>query len=132
EDILARHTGRRGDRVMTGEEFIAISGARCLVATPTAVVRSALLKMVGGYLPEFPHAGDMEMWLRLAAHAGVGFVATPQAVYRMHGDNMSRAYQLQKKLPDLLQRIAVTDHFIASCGHLIPDPNGTRLRLKKE
>jgi hypothetical protein len=29
-------------------------------------------KHLGGYRPELPHAGDMEMWLRFAAHGGVG------------------------------------------------------------
>jgi glycosyltransferase involved in cell wall biosynthesis len=37
------------------------------VETATAVVRTSVQKRVGGYRPELPHAGDLEMWLRFAA-----------------------------------------------------------------
>src|SRR5690348_16733238 len=37
------------------------------VPTPTAVVRTALQKAVGGYRRELPHTADLDMWLRIAA-----------------------------------------------------------------
>ena len=62
------------------------------VATATAVVRTSLQKALGGYLPELPHSGDLEMWLRFALVAGVTFIRAPQATYRQHQTNMSKAY----------------------------------------
>lgn len=90
--------------VYSGSEFIRLSGATNIVPTPTAVVRTELQKHVGGYLKELPHAGDMEMWLRLASHADVGFINEDQAVYRRHDANMSLNYCMDDILPDLRQR----------------------------
>ena len=42
------------------------------MSTPSAIVRTSAQHRVGGYRPELPHSGDLEMWLRLAA---VGSVA---------------------------------------------------------
>lgn len=80
-----------GRRVVAGREWIA---ERCrqmnnVVPTPTAVVRTELQHAVGGYRPDSPYAGDLEMWLRLAAHADVGELRADQAIYRQHGANMS-------------------------------------------
>jgi glycosyltransferase involved in cell wall biosynthesis len=72
-----------------------------VVETPTAVVRTAVQKHVGGYRPELPHAGDMELWLRLSLHGDVGYVHGVQAFYRLHGNNMSVGYQ---HVRDLRQR----------------------------
>ncbi|NLS07923.1 glycosyltransferase [Rhizobium sp. P32RR-XVIII] len=93
-------------QILSGSEFIRLSGATNIVPTPTAVVRTTLQKRVGGYRKELPHAGDMEMWLRLASHAGVGFINEDQAVYRRHASNMSLNYYAESILPDLQQRKA--------------------------
>jgi glycosyltransferase involved in cell wall biosynthesis len=118
-----------GECVISGKEFILLSGARDIVRTPTAVVRTKLQNTVGAYRPELPHAGDMEMWLRLAAHASVGFVASDQAVYRRHSTNMSLSYDLIHSLPDLEQRKAVFEIFFKHCGHLLPDPQRLHAKL---
>jgi len=91
-------------QVLSGPQFMRLSGANNLVPTPTAVVRTALQKQVGGYHKELPHTGDMEMWLRLASHAGVGYINESQAVYRRHSANMSLQYYGKTVLPDLRQR----------------------------
>jgi hypothetical protein len=117
---------QNGQRILGGPEFIELSGTRNIVRTPTAVVRSGLHKKVGAYRTELPHTGDMEMWLRLAAHAYVGFVEAPQAVYRRHATNMSLSYTAQRWLPDLQQRKAAFDCFFQTYAHLVP--NSRRLR----
>jgi glycosyltransferase involved in cell wall biosynthesis len=102
-DPLGSH-GVPATQVFSGPQFMRLSGANNLVPTPTAVVRTTLQKQVGGYNKELPHAGDMEMWLRLASHAGVGYINKDQAVYRRHASNMSLQYYGQTILPDLRQR----------------------------
>src|SRR5713101_563174 len=108
-------------RILAGPEFIELSGSHNIVATPTAVVRTGLQKQVGGYRRELPHSGDMEMWLRLAAHASVGVLGACQAVYRRHAGNMSLAYRAQGLLADLQQRKAALDCFFETCGHALPN-----------
>jgi glycosyltransferase involved in cell wall biosynthesis len=101
-------------KVVHGSKFIRQSGARNCVPTPAAVVRTELQKRVGGYRPELPHSGDMEMWLRLAAHADVGTSNAYHAVYRRHANNMSLGYMSRHWLPDLEQRRAALDYLPVS------------------
>ena len=115
-------------RLMSGAEFISVSGAKNIVGPPTAVVRTSLQKRLGGYRQELPHSGDMEMWLRLAAHSSVGFINAVQAVYRRHSGNMSLDYA-PNRLPDILQRKAAFDCFFDSCGSLLSDREAIRNRL---
>lgn len=63
-----------------------------LVKTPTVIARTSVQKAVGGYRPNLPHTGDMEMWLRLAANGSVARIHSVQAVYRLHSTNMSHSY----------------------------------------
>jgi GT2 family glycosyltransferase len=126
-------------RILGGLEFIELSGANVLFETCTAVVRTEVQKRVGGYRLELPHAGDMEMWLRFAAHASVGFVSAYQAIYRRHSANMSSAhyyytangrfvYTASGRLTDLQQRRAAFDCFFETCGNALP--NSERFRRK--
>jgi glycosyltransferase involved in cell wall biosynthesis len=89
--------------VIPGQEFFrsACESVQNVVETPTAVVRTTTHKLVGGYRTELPHAGDMELWLRLSLHGDVGYVHGVQAFYRVHGNNMSVGYQ---QMRDLRQR----------------------------
>ncbi|MGO4440690.1 glycosyltransferase family 2 protein [Rhizobium sp. RAF56] len=91
-------------------DFLKSMRGRNIVPTPTAIVRTSAQKRVGGYCQDLPHAGDMAMWLRLAAEGEVGFLNSPQAVYRIHSQNMSRTYS-SSRLPDVLQRRAAIEHF---------------------
>lgn len=104
---------RGGDaQVVEGGDFITVCAGRNMVPRPTAVVRTALQKALGGYRRELPHTGDLEMWLRLAAHGCVGVLGATQAVYRRHDRNMSLAYQRDSRLPDLMERRAALRWFL--------------------
>lgn len=81
-----------------------------LVATPTAIGRTEIQKAVGGYKHSLPHAGDMEMWLRFAAHGAVVRIDAIQAVYRKHSSAMSNAY-FATLLSDYRQRRQAFDSF---------------------
>ena len=100
--------------LVPGRVFIERSGAENCVPTPAAVVRTAAQKRVGGYRPDLPHTGDMEMWLRLAARGDVGISHAFHAVYRRHSDNMSLNYVKSHRLPDLEQRQAALSSFFGT------------------
>jgi GT2 family glycosyltransferase len=117
--------------VVPSQEFIEVSAYANRVPTPTAVVRTSTLKRVGGYRPELPHTGDMEMWLRLAARGPVGIIGECQAVYRRHNANMSLAYS-KTFLPDFQQRKAALDWFLRSSGDGLPDVEGLRSRAYRQ
>ena len=117
-------------RVLGGRQFIELSGAENLVTTCSAVVRTKLQKELGGYRTDLPHAGDMEMWLRFAAHASVGFISASQGVYRQHRANMSTefyhisngrvTYRKDGRLADLQQRKRALDCFAEHCRNFAP------------
>lgn|SRR5262249_5772358 len=115
--------------VLTGPKFIELSHPRNIVPTPTAVVRTIVQKRAGGYRPQLPHTGDLEMWWRLAAHAPVGVLGARQAVYRRHAANMSHVYSSQYGLLDLQQRKAALDSFMEDCGHMLNNANQMHHRM---
>lgn len=124
DSILSDQCHIGSTRVMTGADFIRLFIAAKsinVVSTPTAVVKTSLLKQLGGYRNDLPHTGDFEMWLRLAAHASVGIINSAQAVYRRHGSNMSSAYYLEHHQGDLQHRKAAFDVFLQTCGTALPE-----------
>ncbi|MET3926546.1 glycosyltransferase family A protein [Devosia sp. 2618] len=121
---LTRGIVHDGDTVLSGRRFVELSSALNIVPTPTAVVRTSVQLAAGGYRPELPHTGDMEMWLRLAAYGSVGYIDADQAVYRLHGTNMSIAYE---GIDDLEARRKALNIFFAD-GAKKMDPSGALQR----
>jgi glycosyltransferase involved in cell wall biosynthesis len=63
------------------------------ISSPSAVVRTAIQKSVGGYIPDLMHSGDREMWLRLATRGHVAELkGVVQAYYRVHESNMHKQW----------------------------------------
>jgi glycosyltransferase involved in cell wall biosynthesis len=78
-------------------------GNNCIFC-PEVVMRGSVQHAIGGYNTESPHAGDLEMWLRAAAHADIGRVnGANQAFYRVHQQSMQRTV-FAGMLTDLEQR----------------------------
>ena len=79
------------------------------IQAPTVVVRSSVHRKIGGYLPELPHSGDTEIWLRMAAEALVAELDADQAYRRLHAGNMSLGYTPLDRLREQLRAFDV--HF---------------------
>jgi glycosyltransferase involved in cell wall biosynthesis len=81
--------------MLTGQELLedCCKAGYNTIPTPTAVVRTAIQKKVGGYRSQFPHAGDMEMWLRLGMYGSVAHLHVEQAFKREHNKNMFLEYR---------------------------------------
>jgi glycosyltransferase involved in cell wall biosynthesis len=89
------------------------------ITSPEVVVRTSLLKKVGGYDPRLPHSADFELWLRLAMNADVGFLrGVDQAYYRVHGQNMRNSFT---ELEDLRQQRLAFEVALDRHGDRIPD-----------
>lgn len=103
--------------VTEGRDFVETHCRRSSnqVYTPTVVVRTATQQRIGGYLSSLPHSCDMEMWLRFAAHGQIATTPRTQAVYRIHGANMSAEY-IQSVVNDYAQRAAAFEAFFAADG----------------
>jgi glycosyltransferase involved in cell wall biosynthesis len=106
-------------RIMCRYGFTVVSG-------PAVVVRTAVHHQVGGYLPELPHTGDVELWMRLAAYADVAYLkGSDQAYYRVHGSQMTVE---RVTLVDLQQRKAAYDALFAAHADRIPDADSLHRR----
>jgi glycosyltransferase involved in cell wall biosynthesis len=106
----------RGWSVFPGQEWLEhrFRQAENPIITPEVVMRTSLLQRVGGYDPALPKAADMELFMRLAAHADVGFIrGADQALYRRHGTNMSMSVTA---LMDLRQRRSVFEVVLERYG----------------
>lgn len=53
------------------------------------LVRSDLLRRLGGFDESLTHLPDWDLWIRLAAHGIPAAVASPLVAYRIHGGNAS-------------------------------------------
>lgn len=96
-----------------------------VISSPEVVVRTSVQQSVGGYLPDLPHAGDLEMWMRIAAVSDIAYVrGRPGAYYRVHAQSMFRT-EYSTFTADLEQRRDAYDRFFANHPAL---PGGKRLR----
>ena len=124
EDLPRITTRQRGVTTWRGADWIE---GRCrdghnVISSPEVVVRTEVQHRVGGYRPDLPHAGDLEMWLRIAAVAGVAYVrGVPQAYYRVHAASMQRS-QFNSGLIDLQQRRDVFEAFLEAHATDLVDP----------
>jgi glycosyltransferase involved in cell wall biosynthesis len=111
----------RGWSVWPGQRWLErrFRQAENPILSPEIVVRTSLQKRVGGYDPQLPKAADMEMYMRLAANADVGFIrGVDQAYYRVHGQNMSDGLSA---LMSLRQRRSVFEVVVDRYGEMLPD-----------
>lgn len=81
-----------------------------VITSPEVVVRGSIQKRVGGYRPELPHSGDLEMWMRIAAVSNIAYVRNVQAYYRVHSSSMQRT-KYRSSFVDLVHRKAAFDRF---------------------
>jgi glycosyltransferase involved in cell wall biosynthesis len=119
--LPAARTTLRGWSVWPGQEWLAhlFRQAENPITAPEVVVRTSLQRRLGGYDPRLPHAADMEMWMRLAANADVGFLrGVDQAYYRLHQQNMRKSYDA---LMDLRQKRLVYETVLDRYGERVTD-----------
>jgi glycosyltransferase involved in cell wall biosynthesis len=116
-------------RIVSGAQFVADCCAVMSnpISTPTVVVRTSAQTAVGGYLPELPHAGDLEMWLRLGRHGRIAQMKNVQAFYRVHDSNMSKTFMCEP-LDDERQLRAAFGAFFDRWGAGLP--NGDLLKRR--
>jgi glycosyltransferase involved in cell wall biosynthesis len=117
--------------VLPGQSFIT---AACSdsdsnpVWTPTAVVRTADQKAVGGYSAALPHAGDLHLWLTLACRGSIAEIENYQAVYRRHETNMHYSFS---KLKNLRQHLLAFNEVFDSYPDKIKNYDALRKKYRK-
>jgi len=128
----------RGYSVWPGPKWLA---DRCregvnVVPNPGVLVRGSVHRTVGGYDLALPHAGDLEMWLRIAAISDIGYVrGVVQAQYRVHPESMSQKIY-QDEIADVRQRRMVFEKVFREHPDVVAgariSPSRTWARLASE
>ena len=59
------------------------------ICHPTAMMRAAALRTLGGYRAEFYPAEDLDLWLRLGELGALANLAAPVLLYRVHSGSIS-------------------------------------------
>lgn len=110
-------------RIVAGADFIrrTCESPGNPIPASGVVVRTGLQKAVGGYRPELPHAGDLEMWLRLAAKADLAVLDVAQSFTRRHRTNMREQYYQGHRVADFRQRRLMFELFFKGAGAQLPD-----------
>lgn len=119
--LPAARTRVRGYSVWPGQWWVErrFRQAENPITSPEIIIRTSLQKRVGGFDPQLPKAADMEMFMRLAANADVGFLrGVDQAFYRVHGQSMSKSVSV---LMDLRQRRSVFEVVLDRYGNRLSD-----------
>lgn len=73
------------DTIFSGGDFIRLLLREGnLVACPSAMARASVLRSVGPFDESLRYTPDLEMWLRLALHCDVAYIAEPLVLLRRH------------------------------------------------
>jgi hypothetical protein len=73
------------DTILPGEAiFEAVATYGNIIPCPTVVVRRECYERLGTFDSRLPFATDLEMWMRIAAHYDVGYLADPLVAQRVH------------------------------------------------
>ena len=91
----------------SGREWLTLRCRRAVncLTSPEAVVRTDLHRRLGVQREELGHTHDMEMWMRIAAHADIGRLNNiDQALVRVHPDSRMRT-TYNSPLLDLQERL---------------------------
>jgi glycosyltransferase involved in cell wall biosynthesis len=76
-------------RFSRSDVALALARSRSFISTSAFVVRRALFERCGGFDESYRHAEDLELMLRLFAHASVAAIEEPLSIYRKHGGNLT-------------------------------------------
>ena len=123
-------------RILSGPDFLKRNLTHGNpVASPTAIVRTRVQHELGGYLSQFYHTSDMEMWMRFAAHGPIGALKDLQAEYRIHESSMS-APKINRAISDYQERFETCQFVVDRWCQELPAANNwltdMRRRMAKD
>jgi glycosyltransferase involved in cell wall biosynthesis len=114
----------RGWSIWAGPDWLADRCRKAVscITTSEAVVRTSVMRQVGGWEARLKLAGDMKMWLSIAALADIGHIDGPDQVFhREHPDSVS-ATQGEDPYTDLQERRSAFELFFADMSSHLTSP----------
>jgi glycosyltransferase involved in cell wall biosynthesis len=88
-------------------------GVVCMIQTPSIAVKRSVYEALGGFHPELFHAGDWEMWKRVASFYPVWYEPQPLACYRTHShSHTSSLIRTATNIANTRQAIAISADYL--------------------
>jgi len=88
-------------------------GVVCMIQTPCIVVKREVYEAIGGFHPDLFHAGDWEMWKRVASYYPVWYEPEPLACYRTHvHSHTSNLVRTAANIANTRQAIAISKSYL--------------------
>lgn len=85
---------QRKKHAKSGGEVFRACVDQCFISPSTVLIRRDLFERLGGFREDFPVCEDYDLWLRIAAHLPVGFIAEPLIMkYGGHADQLSTTFK---------------------------------------
>jgi hypothetical protein len=97
------------------------------IANPTAMMRKAAFKKIGGYRRQFRNASDLDLWLRMDERFKLANLSDLLVDYRTHGANMTSTQRFEQALHAQIARQAA---LLRRRG--LPDPTQAVTKLDLE
>jgi hypothetical protein len=73
---------------------------------PSTMIRTALMREVGGYRPAFFHAEDYDLWLRLSRVTAIRNLPQRLLLYRRSDNQVSQKHAMQQAISAKIARLA--------------------------
>jgi GT2 family glycosyltransferase len=123
-------TPEGSDKIFAGTEFFhQLFTGENLICCPSVVVKRSLFDDLGGFDARLPYTADWEMWLRVALHSDVGYIAEPLMHYRVHESNETHRFKGPQELQQTyLAKTIALDRY----PELVPDHQKLRLQAASE
>jgi len=120
DELPPARTTSRPPTIWPGRQWLEqrFREAHTCVFSPEVIIRTSVQHQAGGYNPDLYHTSDVEMWMRLAVYADVGFVHADQAYKRSHGTMMSGVVD---DLMHLRQRRAAYEAVLKRYDEMLPN-----------
>ena len=75
-----------------GDLFVPLMREGNFITNTSVVMRRALFEKMGGFYTGLNGTEDWDLWIRIAEHHDIGFVAEPLVRYRFHAGGISRNF----------------------------------------
>jgi Glycosyl transferase family 2 len=76
------------------------------VCHPATMIRTALMREIGGYRPAFSHAEDYDLWLRLSRVTVIRNLPERLLLYRRSDNQISQKHAMQQSISAKIARLA--------------------------
>ncbi|MET4089320.1 glycosyltransferase [Bradyrhizobium sp. S3.5.5] len=126
DSLISDVYGADKSEYLTPESLSRQIICRWSVGGPVLMIRKTAFEALEGWNEELS-VEDWDIYLRLLAVGGLGFVDIPVGAYRLHGSNTSRTQIVEKRIRNL-QDMKKTAR---RCSHLFGSPYSTLLRAQE-